>query len=115
MDLKIKLPKPHPIDMFIVPHDDIPAEWILGRLDKDGKVIEHEAEITIDDKKCIVKLKKYIKQSFELLWMVEVLFMVYYGLDITAMKKVLVAKYGNKINNETLFAVVVFELIEIGS
>jgi len=113
MELKLKIPKAHNFNLFIEPMANIDPEWMLGRIDKDGKVIENEVEATVDEKKCIIKLHDFFKKPFKELSCLNFIYKLYYGIDEKIIKKALVAKYKEKINSETQFAIVLYEIKEI--
>jgi len=111
--LKIKSTPNHKYSIFIELSENVDPEWCLGRVDKDGNFIENEVECEIDDKKALIKMHDYFKYPFDQLTMLSFILKLGYGFDGKMCQKILVAKYGNKINAKTEITVILYQLIEI--
>lgn len=110
--LKIKSSPNHQFDIFVELASNIDPEWLLGRFDKNGNLIEKEIECELDEKQAIIKLYDYFKKPFLLLPILNFVIRLGYGFDGKTCQQILKSKYGNKINNNTEIAIIQYELIE---
>ena len=110
--LKIKIPPTHNYSVFIDLAENIPEEWLLGRIDEKGSVILNEIECEIDNKQAIIELQDYHKKPFAALTALNFIIKLSYGIDSTEFKKVLIKKHGGTINSKTEVAIVLYKLIE---
>jgi hypothetical protein len=113
MEIKVKIPKPHNFEMFIIPVGNIPSEWKLGKLDDKGKLIQNEVELTVDEKKCTVKMHDYLYFEFNQFTLLNFWLKAYFGVDSDRMKEILKQKFKN-FDSKTQFAIVLYEIKEIG-
>jgi len=113
--LRIKSQPKHNVSWFIEPSENIDPEWMLGRFDKEGNLIENEIEVTLDDKQVIIKLYDYFKETFERLPLLTFTIRDGYDMDGKEFQKNLLKKYGNKINAKTEMWIVQYKVLEIGN
>ena len=110
--LILKSTPKHNFSIFIELNDQLDPEWMLGRFDKDGKLIENEIECELDGKQAIIKLYDYFKEDFERLPLLNFILRLGYGFDGKFCQKILLKKYP-KITKDTKVGVVLYELIEM--
>jgi hypothetical protein len=113
--LKIKSPKPHNFSVFTELVENIDFEKLIGRMDDKGHFIENETEAEIDGKMCLIKIKRYFKENFAALGMLDFIWMNNYGFDGRTAQSIFKKKYPEKINAKTEVAIILYELIEIGN
>jgi len=111
--LEIKSTPPHNFDVDIKLYTEIDPEYMLGRIDKDGNVIENEIEVLIDGKQALIKLYSCFKKQFQELPALDFIIRLAKGIDGRQLQHALIKKYGS-IQPTTEVLIYEYELLELG-
>jgi hypothetical protein len=112
--LEIKSTPPHNYDVDIKLLEEVDFEEFLGRIDKDGNLVEKELEVIIDGKKALVKLIDHFKEPWKKLPLLNCYLLGVKGFNGKDLQKMLVKKYGNKVKPDTEIIIYTYKLIELG-
>ena len=110
--LEIRSTKPHTYDIDIKLWSEIDPEYMLGKIDDKGNVIENEIEVTIDGKQAIIKLYDVFKKQFQELPLLNFTLLATKGINGKQVQQVLTAKHKRQIKPKEFIAVYLYKLIE---
>ncbi len=110
--LRIKSTPSHNYSVFVDLAENINPEWMLGKIDENGNVIQKEIECEIDGTQAIIELHDYFKEPFEKLTLLNFILKLGYGIPSVNFKKMLIKKYKGKINSKTEIAIILYKFIE---
>lgn len=111
--LTIKLTPPHNFYLDIKLYSEIDPEYMIGRIDEKGNVIENEVEAEIDGKLAMIKLHDCFIKPYELLQALNFTIKLGKGIGSDELKAMLKKKYGHQIDRKELILIYLFEILEI--
>lgn len=112
--LRIKSTPLHNFEVDIKLYSEIDPEYMIGRIDEEGKVIENEIEVELDGKPAMIKLLGCFKKEFKALPVMDFILRLAKGLDGKQVQQVLKKKYGAKIGPDTIILIYQYQILEIG-